>query len=360
MKYPFEYIKSVDDELFDDEHLKWLLFTSLENEIHSQKSSWEAHQLAIYLLENFDSISTRKIGNENESISRNHRDEKTIKRFDEIGSQYIGSAGFIARLKKRFWHLGLRNVSVFVFDNDKLVTANVANDYNKENIDYNRYELIERAYSIGSASVVLHFVVLRHNMWPQNHTLKVYFMTKNEHLANIILTTAQEWSEHCNIKFERTLVYHRSHIRVSFAREGHWSVIGTLAQTKKRKRPSMNFDVKSVDIGSEYFKGIIRHEFGHALGLLHEHQSSNVPMDWDKETVYREFKKEYGWSTEKVDENLFERYEFETKKASREDPLSIMTYPIEESFTFSKKTFQRNNTLSQTDIEYIGQLYPKR
>ena len=62
------------------------------------------------------------------------------------------------------------------------------------------------------------------------------------------------------------------YILLSLASGGSWSRIGSRAQ---RIDPSM---VLNLGVGgNDYKKHIVRHEFGHALGLGHEHQSKNAP-----------------------------------------------------------------------------------
>ena len=49
------------------------------------------------------------------------------------------------------------------------------------------------------------------------------------------------------------------------------------------------------------------HEFGHALGLIHEHQSPTAGINWNKEVVYQDMAGQ-GWSRAKVDQHIFKKY----------------------------------------------------
>jgi hypothetical protein len=98
-------------------------------------------------------------------------------------------------------------------------------------------------------------------------------------------------------------------IRISFEQPGYWSHLGQNSILyAKQEEPSLNLEgfdkIEDADALKEgEARGIILHEFGHALGLLHEHQSPNAtckdefdwehinkqlaepPNSWDKETI---------------------------------------------------------------------------
>jgi len=58
-------------------------------------------------------------------------------------------------------------------------------------------------------------------------------------------------------------------------KDGSWSHIGTEANEIEPRQPTMNLGWLSglTDAVSDTERGVILHEFGHVLGLLHEHQS---------------------------------------------------------------------------------------
>src|SRR5262245_40145530 len=67
-------------------------------------------------------------------------------------------------------------------------------------------------------------------------------------------------------------------IRVSYDKPGYWSHIGQNAVVyAKQDEASLNlsdFDkLKPEELAEGDVRGVVLHEFGHALGLLHEHQS---------------------------------------------------------------------------------------
>lgn len=100
-----------------------------------------------------------------------------------------------------------------------------------------------------------------------------------------------------------------AHIRISYDKPGYWSMLGQNSYVyTTQEEPSLNlegFD-QAADpdvLDQPDLRGVILHEFGHALGLLHEHQSpaancanefnwelirsqlSQPPNGWDEETI---------------------------------------------------------------------------
>lgn len=72
----------------------------------------------------------------------------------------------------------------------------------------------------------------------------------------------------------------------------------------------------------------ILHEFGHALGLHHEHMHPELTLDWNygPNGVYDYYEATNGWDKKKVDDNVIKRLDPDVYNFSDFDTDSIMAY----------------------------------
>jgi hypothetical protein len=120
----------------------------------------------------------------------------------------------------------------------------------------------------------------------------------------------------------------------------------------------MNLDINDKTSEEEFARSIL-HEFGHALGMLHEHQSPANGIPWDETKVYDYYRTHYNWDREAVDSNVLRRYDGTNTNASEFDPDSIMMYEVPGAVTKNGTTIRGQNCkLSEKDKWYIAKLYP--
>ena len=196
-------------------------------------------------------------------------------------------------------------------------------------------------------------------LWKPNEALKVFFFGSDMARDEKVLHYASIWSEHCSVKFKRTDNIDEAKIRVGYDAPGSWSYIGTDALGVDKREATINFGWLSESLPEPEYKQVVLHEFGHALGLIHEHQSPGIIMDWNKVLVYNYFAFNYNWTKPDVDTNVFREYDKTTIRYSEVDKDSIMGYYIPPEFTNDKQSFPLNYDLSATDKKYIGELYPQ-
>ena len=102
------------------------------------------------------------------------------------------------------------------------------------------------------------------------------------------------------------------------------------------------------------------HEFGHMLGMVHEHQNPRgKSIQWDDAKVYEWAKATQGWSDQMTDINILDKYDVNSLNGSEFDPLSIMLYFFPASLTLNHVGTHQNLRLSGEDVLWISKMYPK-
>ena len=195
--------------------------------------------------------------------------------------------------------------------------------------------------------------------WPNGKVLKVQFLGGTEAERGRVRKYAVEWSEVANIRFS-FVEKGPSDLRVSFSPGlGIWSLIGTDASQAPQNKPTMNFAWINSRIPESEYRAAILHEFGHVLGLLHEHQHPKGGIPWDKPKLYAYYQRTQGWQPDRVDEQVLARLNSTRTQYTRYDPASIMHYPIPNSLTVGDYEVGYNNDLSPTDRAFVAKVYPK-
>jgi hypothetical protein len=195
-------------------------------------------------------------------------------------------------------------------------------------------------------------------LWQPGRILRVRFLDGDPEVQARIPAFARLWSDTANIGFEFGDEL-EAEIRISFQNQGSWSYIGTDALVIPANQPTMNFGWLNRATDNEEYARVVTHEFGHALGCIHEHQNPAADIPWNREVVYRYYQGPPNfWNREQVDLNLFTRYAADITQFSEFDPASIMLYPIPNEFTVGDFEVGWNSTLSPTDLTYISTLYP--
>ena len=101
-------------------------------------------------------------------------------------------------------------------------------------------------------------------------------------------------------------------------------------------------------------EGVILHEFGHTIGLIHEHQNPTGGIRWNKEAVYRDLGGPPNfWDRPTVDRNMFETYDRSQVNATTVDKHSIMLYAIPREWTLDGFSSTPNNVLSAQDKTFV-------
>ena len=181
-----------------------------------------------------------------------------------------------------------------------------------------------------------------------------YEARKISNLNDIVKYVIQQKLEPLvNIKFEWVNDTADGDIRVAFdIKKGSWSYVGRQCLTANRNEQTVNFGWLDV--------GTIIHEFCHVLGMIHEHQNPyGKGIDWNVDAVYEWAYETQGWDEQTTYNNIIKKYDKNTINGSNFDPRSIMLYFYPPELTNNNKGTYANHTLSITDTNWLGSVYPK-
>jgi serralysin len=148
----------------------------------------------------------------------------------------------------------------------------------------------------------------------------------------------------------------KADIRVAFDCCGSWSLVGTSCRLwRNPNEPTMNFE-RLQDMTPELVRQVVLHEFGHALGLIHEHQSPAVEIPWNRRRVCADAA-QAGWTLEQIERNIFAPAAAGRTQFTAFDPASIMIYPIPREWLLEGDGVPLNTDLSPTDIAFVRAQY---
>jgi len=225
-------------------------------------------------------------------------------------------------------------------------------------------------------------------LWDIGQTITVGFDGGRKDVRAKVEKCAKKWEAHANITFkflDPGQDWQTADIRIKFMRDrGSYCYVGrTGAKSRQSDEETMNLgwlhnlDTENKQSDDEEFNRVTLHEFGHALGCIHEHAQPLAPFIWDVPAIvgaYLNFPapisgpydSEY---TKKIKErldsayfNVIEKYSVPKTQFSKFDPNSIMIYPIPsewiQNVNEASPVLRRPHELSETDKSYIQSLYP--
>ncbi|MEG0925105.1 M12 family metallopeptidase [Chryseobacterium sp.] len=202
--------------------------------------------------------------------------------------------------------------------------------------------------------------VVTNKKWTNGSVITVGLYGGSTYVRNKVIQYAKEWSKYANITFN-FVTTGTPQIRVTFTSgAGSYSYIGKDALSIASNKETMNFGWFTDTTSDTEFSRTVIHEFGHALGMIHEHQHPLAAIPWDKPKVYAYYAGAPNyWTQAQVDNNLFAKYSTSQTQYSAYDKQSIMHYSISSTLTTNGFSVGNNTALSATDKQFIATVYPK-
>lgn len=169
-----------------------------------------------------------------------------------------------------------------------------------------------------------------------------------------LMTGPEGWNSACGLQF----IFNQSpeaRIRVSFAPGSSWSYEGDY--DPGAGRPTMNFGWLDADTDPAELRRVALHEFGHALGLVHEHSVPWANIPWDRDAVYAYYLRTNGWLPHQVEAQVMAPVAREVLSSGGWDGKSIMQYSIPAALVRDHKARGGNGSLSAEDRRMVARWY---
>jgi hypothetical protein len=195
--------------------------------------------------------------------------------------------------------------------------------------------------------------------WQNGAEIRVGFLNGEPAVQQKIEHYAHMWESYANIKFKFGAA--DPQIRIKLRPGGSSSYIGTDALSPSLNgQPTMYYGWLSPTTSDDEYSRVVLHEFGHALGAIHEHQHPDSGIPWNKPKVYDYYAATQvpPWTHEDVENNIFNVMNRSWLQYGSYDKKSIMHYAIPKELTDGVFEVGWNRDLSDLDKTVMATIYP--
>lgn len=212
----------------------------------------------------------------------------------------------------------------------------------------------------GPTSLVTMGVLDKGKVWPRGKQLRLRFLRGEPALHQRVLAAARQWLVP-GVKLDLAMAGadDAADLRIDFNPDaGSWSYVGTDNLLINPGQPTMNLGWAALDTPEADFSSVVVHEFGHALGLLHEHNHPDAVIHWNKPAVYADLGGPPNmWPKSTIDSNVFAAFDRASVITTGFDPESVMIYTVPSHWTLDGKSYLPLTGPSEGDKATILSVY---
>jgi len=199
----------------------------------------------------------------------------------------------------------------------------------------------------------LRAIAPKDSIWVNGSRIRIRFLDGDARQRDMVRSIAPEWANHANLQFEFTQDPN-AEIRVTFNEDdGAWSYIG-------RDNLGIPKHAATLNLGWQD-QAVILHEFGHMIGLAHEHSNPEGGIVWNEAAVIRDLSGPPNfWDEDTIRHNVLEKYSADQIRGTDFDRESIMLYAFPDDWTQNTGPTHENKVLSGQDKAFVGgaSMYP--
>jgi hypothetical protein len=177
-------------------------------------------------------------------------------------------------------------------------------------------------------------------------------------LRKKILAHMNAWSKSGNVRLRETKGTGQCRISRQPG-SGYASYVGTDNAHIPTSQPTMWLDSFSDHTPDSEFFRVVRHETGHLLGLIHEHQRKNIIKLLDPAKTIAVFERLYGWDETTTRQQVLTPVSEKTLTATPVDVRSIMAYQFSSDCTKNGKPIPGGLDIDASDYALVAKIYPK-